>query len=61
MLIYIQKIIILKNRLNYLWQPNGNQVATQYSVVKGSIVQDSLVEGSVDDDHVLATEEDQRR
>ena len=41
------------------WQPNGNQVATQYSVVKESIVQDSLVEGSVDDDTATATEEDQ--
>lgn len=41
------------------WQPNGNQVATQYSVVKESIVQDSLVEGSVDDDTATATEENQ--
>ena len=39
------------------WQPNGNQVATQYSVVKESIVQDSLVEGSVDDDTATATDQ----
>lgn len=41
------------------WQPNGNQMATQYSVVKESIVQDSIVEGSVDDDTAAATEENQ--
>lgn len=41
------------------WQPNGNQVATQYSVVKDSLVKDSIVEGSVDDDTATATEENQ--
>jgi hypothetical protein len=41
------------------WQPNGNQVATQYSVVKESIVQDSIVECSVDDDTAAAAEENQ--
>lgn len=29
------------------WQPTGNQLATQYSIVKGSLVKDSVVEGSI--------------
>ena len=29
------------------WQPNGNQVATQCSIVKGSLGKDSVVEGSI--------------
>lgn len=28
------------------WQPSGNQMATQYSIGKGSIVEDSLVEAN---------------
>lgn len=41
------------------WQPNGNQVATQYSVGKDSIGQDSLgkCSGSVVDDTATATED----
>jgi hypothetical protein len=38
------------------WQPNGNQVATQYSVGKDSLGKDSIVEGSVDDDPATATD-----
>ena len=30
------------------WQPNGNQMATQYSIGKESIGKDSIVEGSVE-------------
>lgn len=43
------------------WQPNGNQVATQYSIGKGRLVKDSLGEGSgsVVDDTATATEENQ--
>ena len=42
------------------WQPNGNQVATQYSVGKERLVQDSLVKGSgsVEPDTTAATDED---
>ena len=39
------------------WQPNGNQVATQYSIGKESIVKDSIVEGSVEP--ATTTAEDQ--
>lgn len=41
------------------WQPNGNQVATQYSVVKDSIGQSSVVEGSVVTATTATTEENQ--
>ena len=44
-----------------IWQPNGNQVATQYSIGKDSIGKDSIVEGSVVDDTTTATEENQLR
>lgn len=40
------------------WQPTGNQVATQYSIGKESIVKDSLGEGSVATGTATATEED---
>ena len=39
------------------WQPNGNQVATQYSIGKDSIVKDRLVEGSVVHATTTTTEE----
>ena len=32
------------------WQPNGNQMATQYSIGKESIVKDSVVEDSIVED-----------
>jgi hypothetical protein len=40
------------------WQPNGNQMATQYSVVEDSLVKDSIGEcsGSVADDTATANE-----
>lgn len=41
------------------WQPNGNQMATQYSIVKDSIVKDSIVECSVDDATTTTTDENQ--
>lgn len=43
------------------WQPNGNQVATQYSIGKDSIVKDSIGEcsGSVKPATTTATEENQ--
>ncbi len=41
------------------WQPSGNQVATQYSIGKDSIVKDSIVECSVDDATTTTTEENQ--
>ena len=43
------------------WQPNGNQMATQYSIGKDRLVKDSLGEcsGSVEPDTATATEEDQ--
>ncbi len=42
------------------WQPNGNQMATQYSIGKDSIGKDRLVQGSgsVVDATTTATEED---
>lgn len=39
------------------WQPSGNQVATQYSIGKDSIVKDSLGEGSVVDATTTASED----
>ena len=41
------------------WQPNGNQVATQYSIGKDSIGKDRLGEGSVVPATATATEENQ--
>lgn len=43
------------------WQPNGNQVATQYSIGKDRLVKDSLGEcsGSVVDDTTTTTEDNQ--
>ena len=38
------------------WQPNGNQMATQYSIGKVSIDKDSIVEGSVEDGNHSGTE-----
>ena len=38
------------------WQPNGNQVATQYSIGKDSIVKDSIGECSVVDATTTATD-----
>ena len=40
------------------WQPNGNQVATQYSIGKDSIGKDSIVKGSGSVDTTTATDED---
>lgn len=39
------------------WQPNGNQMATQYSIGKDSIDKVSIGEGSVDDATTTATED----